>query len=249
MKKNTSWGGVADWYDEHLEEGDTYHSRVILPNLLRLLDIKKGEQILDLACGQGFFARAWSEAGGEVFASDISPELIERAKKKEGSGIEYHVAKGQDLSFLQDESLDKGSCVLALQNIGPYQEVLVELARVLKKDGSFYFVINHPAFRIPGASGWEWDAEKTVQYRRLDGYLSESRTEIVMDPGKTGREKTVSFHRPLQAYFKAFQKAGLVVSRLEEWTSDKESDSGPRAKAENAARKEFPLFLLLELKK
>ncbi len=46
-KKTSSWGGVADWYDDLLEKGeDTYLEKVILPNVLRLIDPKKGEQIL-----------------------------------------------------------------------------------------------------------------------------------------------------------------------------------------------------------
>ena len=36
-----------------------------------------------------------------------------------------------------------------------------------------------------------------------------------------------------------------MVDALEEWTSHKTSDSDPRAAAENAARKEIPLFLAL----
>jgi hypothetical protein len=50
----------------------------------------------------------------------------------------------------------------------------------------------------------------------------------------------------LQFYFKALRKAGFLVSRLEEWNSQKKSQPGPRADAENRARKEFPLFLALE---
>ena len=67
-----------------------------------------------------------------------------------------------------------------------------------------------------------------------------------MNPGQVKSEKTISFHHPLQFYFKALEKAGFVVTRLEEWTSHKESEKGPRAGAENRARKEFPLFLFLE---
>ena len=58
----TSWGGVADWYDSYLETNpDSYQEKVIAPNLLRLIDIKKGMKILDLACGQGFFSRKFKE--------------------------------------------------------------------------------------------------------------------------------------------------------------------------------------------
>lgn len=66
-----------------------------------------------------------------------------------------------------------------------------------------------------------------------------------MHPGKTNSPQTISYHRPLQYYFKLFQKSGFAVQRLEEWISHRVSDSGPRAKAENDARKEFPLFLYL----
>ena len=70
-----------------------------------------------------------------------------------------------------------------------------------------------------------------------------------MHPGKKGSEVTISFHRPLQYFFKLFSKTGLSVTRLEEWISHKESQNGPRKVAEDKARKEFPLFLALELRK
>jgi hypothetical protein len=60
---------------------------------------------------------------------------------------------------------------------------------------------------------------------------------------------TVSFHRPLQFYFKIFSKLGFAVERLEEWNSNKKSEAGPRAKAEDKARKEIPLFLYMCVKK
>jgi hypothetical protein len=61
--------------------------------------------------------------------------------------------------------------------------------------------------------------------------------------------KTISFHRPLQYYFKLFTNEGFLISRLEEWTSHKNSTEGTRQKEENRTRKEFPLFLFIELQK
>jgi len=72
MKKTTSWGKVSKWYNSYLEGGkETYQSAVILPNLLRILNIKKGDKIIDIACGQGFFSRAFFEAGADVTGIDI----------------------------------------------------------------------------------------------------------------------------------------------------------------------------------
>jgi ubiquinone/menaquinone biosynthesis C-methylase UbiE len=247
MKKDTSWGGVASWYDELLEkESGTYQKELVLPNVLRLLGLKKGDVILDLACGQGFFSREFYKAGAKVYASDIAKELIEIARKNSPKDIFFYNAPAHDISFLHEKSVDKVAIILAIQNIENMQEVFAECRRVLKDNGSMLLVLNHPAFRVPQASGWGWDEEKKIQYRRMDTYMSENRTKIAMDPGKSGKHFTISFHRPLQVYFKALQKSGFLVKKLEEWISHKESKPGPRAIAENNARKEIPLFMCLE---
>ena len=114
-----------------------------------------------------------------------------------------------------------------------------------------FMVLNHPAFRIPKHTYWGWDESVGVQYRRADSYLSESREKIDMDPGKIDQYKriTVSFHRPLQVYMKALAKFGFAITGLEEWISHKASQPGPKADAENKARKEFPLFLMVKAQK
>jgi hypothetical protein len=83
-------------------------------------------------------------------------------------------------------------------------------------------------------------------YRRVDEYLSESRKSIDMNPGTPGRKMTVSFHRPLQIYSKTLANAGFAILRIEEWTSHKASQAGPKKTAEDKARKEIPLFMCLE---
>jgi SAM-dependent methyltransferase len=219
---------------------------VILPNLLRLIGVKRGEIVADIACGEGFFARALHLAGANVIAADISPELIAIARKNSPKEINFNVAAAHDLGWIKNGSVDKATIILGLQNIADAGKVLSEAARILKSGGKLYLVLNHPAFRVPQSSSWGFDEEKNIQYRRVDGYLYEKKVEIEMRPGSDKSVKTVSFHRPLQYYFKQLHGAGLAVTRLEEWISHKKSESGPRAKAEDLARKEIPLFLCLE---
>lgn len=249
MKKSTSWGSVAGWYDKHLAEKDTYHSAVILPNLLRLVAPKKGMYILDLACGQGFFSRAFAAKGARVTGADISAELIMLAKKQTITNIDYLVASAENIKAVKNTSIDAVTIVLALQNIENMSGALKECSRVLKLGGKLFLVLNHPAFRIPQRSDWQYDATKKVQYRRVEQYLSEAKIKIDMHPGSDPSEHTISFHRPLQVYFKTLANAGFVVSRLEEWTSHTKTPHGPRAAAENRARQEIPLFLMLEAEK
>ncbi len=245
---SASWGAVASWYDKHLSDADTYHEKVILPNLLRLIDAHKGEHVLDLACGQGYFTRALAGTGANVEGIDIAPELIAIAQK-ESPTIPYHVGSAENLSQFADASFDKILMSLSIQNIENAEGVIAEAARILKSGGEFHIVMNHPAFRIPKQSSWDYDDKKKVQTRRIDQYLSISHTDIEMHPGFADAPKTISYHRPLQFYFKAFVKAGFAATKLEEWISHKASDSGPRARAENNARKEIPLFLYMKVVK
>lgn len=253
-KKTTSWGKVAEWYDGLLDEGkDTYQSAVVLPNLIRILSPKQEEVVADIACGQGFFTSEIAKMAKKAIGVDVSPELVSIAKDKNSAkNIEYFVSPSHDLGKIPAQSVDKAVTVLALQNIEKLGETAGEVGRILKSGGSWIVVLNHPAFRIPKRSSWEWDEKQKKQYRRLDGYMSESREVIDMNPGEKDQKKkisTISFHRPLQVYFKAFSKHGLSVSRLEEWISHKESRPEGRGNEENRMKKEIPMFLALEMRR
>lgn len=249
MPKNitTSWGKEAGWYDQVVSDNDSYQNKVILPNLIRLMEINPGEKVLDAGCGTGFFAAEFVRAGGKVIGIDIGAELLAIAQKNVPKA-EFKSGSSEALPF-DKESFDKIVFVLSLQNMSDMKKAITEAARTLKPKGKMYLVLNHPAFRIPGESSWGWDAEKKVQYRRIDSYLSERKSSIQMHPGKNPNDVTYSFHVPLQYYFKLFNKNGLAVERLEEWTSHTKTPTGPRAEAENRARAEFPLFLALVVTK
>jgi SAM-dependent methyltransferase len=247
----TGWGEIAQEYAvAYTHDADSYHAAVILPNLLRLVDPKKGMRILEVGCGDGYFASAFAEEGAEVTGSDIAPEMIKKAKERNPL-ITWHAASADALTFAKDASYDCVVIVLAIQNIENLAGAISEASRVLTPEGSMFMVLNHPAFRIPKHTYWGWDESVGLQYRRVDSYLSESREKIDMDPGKIDQYKriTVSFHRPLQVYMKALAKYGFCILGLEEWISHKASQPGPKADAENRARKEFPLFLMVKVGK
>ena len=279
IDKNTSWGGIADWYDGLVEDTtDSYQKNVLMPNLIRLVDPKIGMNVLDVACGQGYFSRAFANNGAIVTGCDISSELIELAKKHVNKGViikgsvTYNVTPSDKLAFVPNGSMDVAIIVLALQNIEKIVETFQECSRTLKVGGKLIVVLNHPAFRIPKQSSWRWDdgrnqksevsniknvatgpvLQQAKMYRRTDEYMSEAQIKVDMTPGEKIAAKkkfTVSFHRPLQSYFKALNKSGLAVTRLEEWISHKKSQPGPRGAEEDRMRKEIPMFLMIESRK
>jgi ubiquinone/menaquinone biosynthesis C-methylase UbiE len=247
MKHDTSWGEVAGWYDRLLEQNAaSYQRTVILPNLLRLLNIRRGDVIVDLGCGQGYFSREFYLRGASVCGVDISKELLGLARKHSPPQIAYFNSPAHKLDFLQNCSVDLVTMVFSVQNIENIGDVFKECKRVLRPGGRLVIVMTHPAFRVPQGSSWGWDDKAKIQYRRIDKYLSESKVKIQMCPGRNPQLYTITFHRPLQFYFKLLSKNGFCVRRLEEWISNRKSKPGPRANAENRARREIPLFLAIE---
>ena len=242
----TDWGGVAEWYDRLVgDDGSEFHREVILPGVVRLLALQPGASVVDVACGQGVLARHLHERGLQVTGVDAAAELIRAARERGPAQVAYHVADARELSFMPAGAFDAAACVLAIQNIHPIQPVFEHVAHMLRERGRLVLVMMHPSFRGPKETSWGWDQEKEVQFRRVDRYLLPRKTPIVTHPGVTKDVYTWTFHKPLEAYVKALRNANLLIDGLEEWPSHKNSTSGPKAAAENAARKEIPMFMAI----
>jgi ubiquinone/menaquinone biosynthesis C-methylase UbiE len=262
--KNTSWGKVSDWYDNTVEDADSYQQKVILPNLLRIVAPKTGVKILDVGCGTGIFSRAFAEKGAKVLGVDIGKELVDIAEKKStlkhcvlGQALkhgvlgqeQYMVASADDLSKIKEKDFDVATIVLAIQNMKNLDAVAGEVNKKIKSGGKLVLVMNHPAFRIPQNSDWYYDEKEKIQYRKIARYMSEIEIPILMNPGNKNSKKTYSFHRPLQVYVKSLAKNGFAITKLEEWISHKESQKGPKKNIEDKSRKEIPMFMCIECTK
>ncbi|MBA3531803.1 MAG: hypothetical protein H0T73_07790, partial [Ardenticatenales bacterium] len=51
------WEQNAGYWDDYMGEGNDYHLVLIVPTTERLLAIQPGERVLEIACGNGSFAR------------------------------------------------------------------------------------------------------------------------------------------------------------------------------------------------
>ena len=246
---NSSWQKVSKWYNKAVgDEGHYYHQHIIMPNLKRLLKLKEKESLLDLACGQGVLERNLDK-NIEYMGIDLAGNLIREAnEKKINLNHKFLVADASKDLPINKIDFDAGAIVLALQNIKKPFGVIRNFARHLKKGGQLVIVLNHPMFRIPRHSSWGEDLDNKIQYRRIDDYMTPQEIPIVAHPGKKESENTWSFHYPLSAYSEMLFDNGFFIEKIEEWTSDKKS-TGSRAKMEDKARNEFPLFMAIIARK
>ena len=244
-KPNTSWEKSADWYDRIIgAQGSELYQRIVIPGALELLDAQPDEKVLDLGCGQGVFSRALADGGCKVTGVDLSPALIGKAKTyRSRAPVRYVCRDAADIGDLGP--FDAVSAILSIQNMPHLGKVCRACATVLHEGGRMLWVMNHPCFRIPRQTAWGWDEEQWIQYRRVDAYGSPMKIPIIMHPGQRESETTTSFHHSLTDLMNTAFAAGFVLSGMEEWYSDKQSEPGARAQAENKARNEFPLFMAM----
>lgn len=244
--KNTSWQNVAPWYDKLVgAEGHYYHQHVVLPGVLRLLNLNQESKLIDIGCGQGILSRTIPQIK-KYLGIDKAPTLIDAAKRvTQNSEYTFEVKDvTRPIQSAQPE-FTHATIILALQNMEHPEGAIQNIAKYLLPGGKLVIVLNHPSFRIPRQSGWGIDEKTKQQYRWENRYASPLKIPINMTPGQKTQQVTWSFHRSLQDYIQMIISAGFVITNLEEWYSDKES-AGKAAKMENRSRKEFPLFLAIE---
>jgi ubiquinone/menaquinone biosynthesis C-methylase UbiE len=100
--------------------------------------VSAGQEVLDVAAGDGNFAVACAREGARVVASDLSPGMVERGRARteaEGYDIEWVEADAEDLPF-EDGRFDCVGSVFGAM-IAPRPRVVAEeLFRVVRPGGT-----------------------------------------------------------------------------------------------------------------
>ena len=117
---------------------------------LKMLDLKKGDVFLDLACGRGVYALAIAERfgqAGKIIGVDLWAEGIEllntEASSRGLSCVEGLVGDAGDKIPVGDASVDVLLIATALHdfyNDGIADEALREVNRILKEDGRIIII-------------------------------------------------------------------------------------------------------------
>ena len=222
------WNDNAGFWDERMGEGNDFVETLIWPATTRLLGLKAGEHILDVACGNGLSSRRLAALGAKVTAFDFAAEMIAMARKRtstldgETPQIDYHVLDATDeaaLLALGVGRFDGAICNMALFDMAEIKPLLHALASLLRPGGRFVFSVLHPCFNSARMAhtaevSYENGDVSTTYAVKVSGYLTptiEYAQAIFGQPSKQ-----LLFHRPLQDLLGVCFATGFVLDGLEE---------------------------------
>jgi len=116
-----------------------------ISSLTAVCGLKKGQSVLDVGCGQGFFSQMFSRCGMKVHGIDISEAGVSAARALYGAaGITFSVAEAQAVALSEQfDCVFVRSCSLYnTESFTSQKSVSRNLFRYLKPDGTFIFVYN-----------------------------------------------------------------------------------------------------------
>ena len=201
----TIWNNNAFYWDERMGQNSNYfYNKVVRPKTEKLLDIKEGDYILDIACGNGNFSQRMVDLGARVVAFDFSENMIECAKKRRHGypqNIEFKVidaTKENELKLLKrKQAYNKAVCLMGLMDILDIQPLFKTLNSMLSKNGIFVFAMHHPCFERPN-----------------NIYLTACKHRGIAIPGQPFIQNY--YHRSLQDIFHLAFENNFIIDGFEE---------------------------------
>jgi len=204
------------------DTSNTFHRTIVRPHTEELLDIKRGDYVLDIACGTGNFSERLAESGADVVAFDFSEKMINHARKRRQAycnTIEFHVCDATQyddlITLKKSRHFDKAVANMAIMDIAVIEPLFRAVTTLLKPGGTFVFSFHHPCFVKPEGS-----------------YLTPCIHEGEGIIGQPVRQ--LYYHRPLQDLMSLFFQTGFVIDGLFE---------------EPDENKEVPVIIIIRLRK
>ena len=114
-----------------------------------------GTRVLDLACGSGPLLKILHDRNKNLKLKgvDMCPEELALAKARMSDGaVDLFQLEAQNLTAINNDSIDVVLCHWALTLMDPITPVLNEISRILSSGGKFAALVNGPMDTAPGYS-------------------------------------------------------------------------------------------------
>ncbi len=143
--EHRGWERVAGKY----ESAWSGLTRMFIPHLLKVVNVARGDRLLDVACGPGYVAEGAAAMGAQTVGIDFSAEMIRIAKQR-NPHLEFRECDAQALDF-PDNSFDIVVINFGVLHLSRPEQAMAEAARVLRPRGRLAFTVWAGPEHSPGA--------------------------------------------------------------------------------------------------
>lgn len=234
---DNGWESSAQaWIDsmgERGERGDWGRQHVLDPIMMACVSGGRFATALDVGCGEGRFCRMLKSVGVKATGIDPMQPFLDVARQRDPGG-DYRLGNAERLEFA-DASFDLVVTYITLVDIPDFRAAIREMARVLRPGGSL-LMANLTGFTSACCDkGWVRGDKGEYLHFPVDNYLGEFPRWL-----EWSGIRVQNWHRPLEAYMKAFLEAGLILK----FFSEPAPVSGEPVHQERARR--VPWFVVME---
>jgi len=153
----TNYDPIAEQYQRSKQQ--PWRTHIEAYSLLQLIGNIRGQSVLDLACGEGFYTRRLHEQGANrVTGVDLSAGMIDLARQQEEryrQGIEYLVGDARELHPHDKYDLVMAAYLLNYaRDRSELQSMCEGIVRCLKPGGRFITVNCNPSLHFPTAPSY-----------------------------------------------------------------------------------------------
>jgi SAM-dependent methyltransferase len=207
------------------------------PALRALLPDMRGQRVLDLGCGFGWFCRwAIQQGAAQVLGVDVSQKMLAWADDATPDRAVTYTRADMERLELPSASFGLVYSSLALHYVGNLDGLMSVVYRSLIPGGSLVFSVEHPIFTAPAEPNWSVDPAGRKTWP-IEGYLYEG-------PRSTDwlAKGVIKQHRTLATYINMLLRLGFVIWHVEEWGPTVEQIAARPSLADERQR---PPFLLM----
>lgn len=233
---NTAFSAFRNSTDGQIEQG------VIWQAIEKQACFQGKETILDASCGEGWLSRKLYNLSSNIFAFDISEELIKEAKAL-NSKIEYCVSDATKSLPYKENFFDYIFWNLGAHDILELSPVYKNFYKILKPNGRLFVLIINPYYSFP-VGQWKRGLKKVLPFNkptlRLKPY-----NQFKKNPAFTWGQKNKAFFHTFPEFINPCLDLGLKLNTIDEIVANEDSKTFDR----KYQLYRFPMLLLLTFKK
>ncbi len=219
MEENP-WDQIVEaWMAFNNSERNKHRDFLNLPAFVSAMPPPEKNSVgLEIGGGEGTLARKLASLGYFIHSTDISPKMIQEARKIESEsklGLEFSVENAEHLSF-RSQSFDFVIAFMCLMDMNHPDKCMHEIFRVLKPRGYFQFSNVHPCFASTSHSKHVKDEAGVKIAREVGKYNEEGLTPVKWNYPPLPEFTTFHHHLTLSHWIMLEIQAGFVLEFISE---------------------------------